>query len=93
MNMLQIIHVSTVGGAEKHTRLITKALARRGAHVTFVYPPGPYAAQYHTLVAEGVECIEYDLKKNVFSAVRFVRSLITEKKSRSFIRICMAPIL
>jgi glycosyltransferase involved in cell wall biosynthesis len=79
-HMLQIIHVATIGGAEKHTRLIIKAFARRGLKITFLYPPGPYASEFAGLSRYGVECIEYDLKKSARASIRFVRALIRDRK-------------
>jgi glycosyltransferase involved in cell wall biosynthesis len=76
--MLQIIHASTNGGAEKHTRLISKAFKRLGFNVLLVYPPGPYAPSFKELEKLGVHCIEYDLKRNVFKTFFFVRRLIRE---------------
>jgi glycosyltransferase involved in cell wall biosynthesis len=78
-NMLQLIHVATIGGAEKHTRLIIKAFARRGLNITFVYPPGAYASEFAGLSRYGVECIEYDLKKGGWESIRFVRRLLRER--------------
>jgi len=80
MNMLQIIHVATIGGAEKHTRLIIKAFARRGFNITFLYPPGPYAAEYAALSRFGVECIEFDFKKNIVKSIRFIRAVLKQKR-------------
>ena len=77
--MLQIIHISTAGGAEKHTRLITKAFARCGLHVTIVYPPGDYACEFAALSSYGVDCIEFDIKRNVAASILFLRNLIKQK--------------
>ncbi|MBD3392386.1 MAG: glycosyltransferase [Chitinivibrionales bacterium] len=79
MKLLEIIHVATPGGAEKNTRLITKAFRRLGLEVTLVYPPGPYAPQYESLAELGVECICCDLKRNVLSSVLFVRRLLMSR--------------
>lgn len=78
--MLQLIHVATNGGAEKHTRLITKAFAQKGLSLTIVYPPGPYAAEFAQLSRFGVECIEYDLKKSILASILFIRRLIIKKR-------------
>jgi glycosyltransferase involved in cell wall biosynthesis len=78
--MLQIIQSSTNGGAEKHTRLITKAFRAQGIAITLVYPPGPYAAEFATLRRIGVECIEFDLKKNLLYSILFVRKLIVSRR-------------
>jgi len=80
MNMLQIIHVANIGGAEKHTRLISKEFARRGFPVTLIYPPGPYAGEYAALTRWGVKCIEHDLKATPLRTIGFVRRIIKEKK-------------
>jgi glycosyltransferase involved in cell wall biosynthesis len=74
--MLQIIHLAENGGAEKHTRLITKAFRKAGFDIVFVYQPGPYASQFATLGEQGVECIEFDLKKNLLASVFFIRKVI-----------------
>jgi glycosyltransferase involved in cell wall biosynthesis len=50
-----------------------------GHRVTFVYGPGAYAAQYASLAANGVDCIEFDLKKNILKSVFFVRKICREK--------------
>lgn len=47
--MLQIIDDAAAGGAENHTRLITKEFARRGYRILFVSPPGPLVEQFKKL--------------------------------------------
>lgn len=44
--MLQIIDDAATGGAENHTRLITKEFARRGYRILFISPPGPLVGQF-----------------------------------------------
>jgi glycosyltransferase involved in cell wall biosynthesis len=78
--MLQIIHVATPGGAEKNTRLISKAFKRLGINVTLVHQPGAYAAEYATLKQYGVDCIEFDLKQSLSRSLRFVRAVLKQKK-------------
>lgn len=47
--MLQIIDDAAAGGAENHTRLITKEFARRGYRILFVSPPGPLIERFKKL--------------------------------------------
>lgn len=47
--MLQIIDDASAGGAENHTRLITKEFARRGYRILLVSPPGPLVEQFRAL--------------------------------------------
>jgi glycosyltransferase involved in cell wall biosynthesis len=54
--MLQIIDDASPGGAENHTRLITKEFARRGYRILLVCPPKPYVERFKTLKEiEGVD--------------------------------------
>lgn len=63
--MLQIIDNSEIGGAERHTKLITKQFAQLGYRVFFIFPPGPYTPQYLTLKNYGVTCIELNIRENI----------------------------
>jgi glycosyltransferase involved in cell wall biosynthesis len=47
--ILQIIDDASAGGAETHTRLITKEFARRGYRTLFVSPPGPLVERFKSL--------------------------------------------
>lgn len=47
---VQVIEASTIGGAERHTWLLSRALARLGHPVTFIAPPGPFWAHLADLV-------------------------------------------
>ncbi len=47
--MIQIIDDSSLGGAENHTRLITKEFARRGYKIVIICPPGPYVERFREL--------------------------------------------
>src|SRR5579884_4248544 len=47
--MLQIIDDAAAGGAENHTRLITKEFARRGYSILFISPPGPIVGRFKKL--------------------------------------------
>lgn len=47
--MLQIIDDAAAGGAENHTRLITKEFARRGYSILFISPPGPLVGRFKEL--------------------------------------------
>ncbi|MER3445992.1 MAG: hypothetical protein C4291_03775 [Candidatus Dadabacteria bacterium] len=44
--MIQIIDDAAAGGAENHTRLITKEFARRGYSILFISPPGPLVERF-----------------------------------------------
>jgi glycosyltransferase involved in cell wall biosynthesis len=79
MNILQIMNDACLGGAEVHTRLITKAMSKLGHRITFVYGPGPYAEKYAELKVFGVECIELEMKKNPLKSVLFIRKLIKQR--------------
>lgn len=83
--MLQIIDTSNLGGAEKHTRLITKQFAKMGYKIFFIYPPGPYTSEYQSLTEYGVKCLETDFRKNMFSLfflIVKIRSIIKKEKIR-----------
>jgi glycosyltransferase involved in cell wall biosynthesis len=80
MNILQIIHNSETGGAEIHTRLITKAMAAMGHRITFIYGPGPYTPQFAKLSQFGVECIEMDMRKHPFQSVCRIRKIIKNNR-------------
>lgn len=47
--MMQIIDDSSMGGAENHTRLITKEFARRGYKILLLCPHGPYVERFNEL--------------------------------------------
>ncbi len=87
--MLQIIDDSSMGGAENHTRLITKEFARRGYKVLLLCPHGPYVERFQELTQYGVEILPtsliskhymnpfhgFDLIR-LIRAVKFIRRLI-----------------
>ncbi|MGI9535090.1 MAG: glycosyltransferase family 4 protein [Thermodesulfobacteriota bacterium] len=54
--MIQIIDDSSMGGAENHTRLITKEFAKRGYKIIIICPPGPYVERFRQL--EGTTDVE-----------------------------------
>ncbi|MGI9553612.1 MAG: glycosyltransferase family 4 protein, partial [Thermodesulfobacteriota bacterium] len=58
--MMQIIDDASLGGAENHTRLISKEFARRGYKIVLICPPGPYVEKFRELEGETdtevVEC-------------------------------------
>lgn len=76
--MLEIIDTANYGGAEKHTRLITKTYANMGFDVWFIYPPGEYAETYKSLEKENVTCIEYDIRRNLFQTIKYVKELLIQ---------------
>jgi glycosyltransferase involved in cell wall biosynthesis len=80
--MLQIIESCERGGAEKHTRLITKAFCKLGYPVIIMYSPGPYAQYFKSLSQAGVECIEYPMRKSLIKTILFIRRLVRKRKIR-----------
>jgi len=87
--MLQIIDDSSMGGAENHTRLITKEFAKRGYKVLLLCPEGPYVKRFKELSVYGVEILPtsliskhymnpfygFDLIR-LIKAIRLIRKLI-----------------
>lgn len=69
---MQVIDTSTLGGAEKHTRLITKQFKKLGYEVILIFPPGPYAPEFHSLSQYGIQCIEFDFRKSFFALIRMI---------------------
>ncbi len=94
--MIQIIDDASPGGAENHTRLITKEFARRGYRILVICPPGPFVDRFETLKdTEGaeVEILATSLISknymnpflgfdliNLIKAIRLLRNLIKEKQ-------------
>jgi glycosyltransferase involved in cell wall biosynthesis len=58
MNILQVISNAQLGGAEKHTKLVSIALSRLGHKVWLVHPPGPYSPYFKLAEEKGVYVIE-----------------------------------
>ena len=91
VNMLQIIDDSSMGGAENHTRLITKEFARRGCKTILLCPEGPYVARFRELGRQDVKIVAcpfiskhylnpfygFDLIR-LLKATRLIRGLIKE---------------
>lgn len=87
--MLQIIDDSSMGGAENHTRLITKEFARRGYRVILLCPEGPYVERFKELGRYGVMVLTssliskhymnplhgFDLIR-LIKAIRLIRGLV-----------------
>jgi glycosyltransferase involved in cell wall biosynthesis len=94
--MMQIIDDAAVGGAENHTRLITKEFTRRGYRILLVCPQGPYVKQFETLKetpGAHVEILSTSLISkdymnplagfdfiHLIKAIRLLRVLIKEKQ-------------
>lgn len=82
---MQIIDDSSIGGAENHTRLITKEFARRGYKILLLCPHGPYVERFEELretVGSNVEILTTSLisKHYInplrgFDMVRLVRAI------------------
>lgn len=95
-SMMQIIDDSSMGGAENHTRLITKEFARRGYKILLLCPNGPYVARFKELretTGSDVEILATSLISKHYmnplfgfdlvrlvKAIRFIRNLIKANK-------------
>ncbi len=88
--MLQIIDDASPGGAENHTRLITKEFARRGYRILLVCPHGPYVERFKTLQeTEGanVEILVTPLiSKSYFLGFDFIRLIKAIQLLRSLFK-------
>jgi glycosyltransferase involved in cell wall biosynthesis len=80
MRILELICSSATGGAENHTRLISKALAKRGCEVYLVCPPGDYVDKYVMLKEFGVNVIVQKMSNIPFTVIPVIRKIIKEKK-------------
>ncbi len=78
--ILQIISFSAVGGAEKNTYLLTKALAKRGFDCHLIYPPGAYARRFEELKELGASCYSMDFRRNPIKTLLDLRRLIKLQK-------------
>ncbi len=74
--ILQIICFASIGGAEKNTMLLTRALARRGYACHLVAPPGDYLPQFEALRDHGVILHVMDFRKDPWKTLRGLRALI-----------------
>jgi len=84
--MLQIIDDSSMGGAENHTRLITKEFAKRGYKIILMCPQGPYVERFRELDRYGVEILPTSLISKHYMNPFFGFDLIRLIRAIKFIR-------
>ena len=76
MNILQLIDVAEIGGAENHTRLISRAFLKIGCGITLVCPQGIYLEKYRSLLDDGAKVEVLDTSREGFlSPFQLRRSL------------------
>lgn len=80
MKILQIIQNSTIGGAENHTRLFSKTLLKKGHHIHFVCPSGPYVERFMELEQLGAKITILEVGTITLPLIKKVREIIIRNK-------------
>lgn len=80
MRFLQVIDSAVHGGAEVHTRLLSKALLKRNHSVTVACPPGEYLPSFKELEKSGGRIVEVDLKRQFWKGVERLKQIIQAEK-------------
>lgn len=84
-HFVQVLDRATIGGAERHTWLLSAALARAGWPVTFIAPPGPLWDQIAAAsdVPATLTCQQVPgLAQNPIAAARVLRGILTALPQR-----------
>ena len=80
MKFFQVIDSSVRGGAEAHTRLLSRSLLKKGHAVTLVCPPGDYFSKFQELEHSGARVVPLDFRAGFFESVRHLRRLLQDEK-------------